>query len=519
MLTSVALLEDSGISRATLNNYIALGLLPRPEVRRQAAVPGEAPTTLGYFPDWALGRIQQVQELKRAGISMEDIRRQLSDTGEAVMKTPPAPPPATASAPAPASVPAAAAAAKPPVAEKRNPAASVQASESVQVSVENIPYAAYMVNFEFQLVWLNGLAQKEFFAGNQIPERATDRSIIPTLLDWAADLPALEQASLFNAHLGLIKSRLPRQTFSQNLGGLPDAQRQWLMSCYDQCPEPDNRIQHIVGLMHPDPDIGACQVVALCFREGVLIVYVPDQQDVNQLLNSISRRDTFIRNLLSQRLPVLTPLAVMVADLQNSVRICSELPPEDYFQLINQIWSTLDPIFREYYGAYGKHTGDGMVYYFFPQPDRNYLMNAVLCANKVRETMQSISHDWKVRKGWTNQLYMNIGLSEGEEWLGTFKTNTNFELVVLGETINICGRLSDLARFGKVWATKGLLSKLSNAERSTIRYGVERDTPEGKVFVNNSYAQVATLLSASEPRHAKLMDIATCAVAEVLPKL
>jgi class 3 adenylate cyclase len=236
-------------------------------------------------------------------------------------------------------------------------------------------------------------------------------------------------------------------------------------------------------------------------------------------LNSISRRDTFIRNLLSQRLPVLTPLAVMVADLQNSVRICSELPPEDYFQLINQIWSTLDPIFREYYGAYGKHTGDGMVYYFFPQPDRNYLMNAVLCANKVRETMQSISHDWKVRKGWTNQLYMNIGLSEGEEWLGTFKTNTNFELVVLGETINICGRLSDLARFGKVWATKGLISKLSNTERSKIRYGVERDTPEGKVFVNNSYAQVTSLLSSNEPRHAKLMDIATCAVTEVLPKL
>jgi hypothetical protein len=48
---------------------------------------------------------------------------------------------------------------------------------------------------------------------------------------------------------------------------------------------------------------------------------------------------------------------------------------------------------------------------------------------------------------------------------------------------------------------------------------VERDTPEGKVFVNNSYAQVTTLLSDKEPRHAKLMDIATCAVAEVLPKL
>lgn len=520
MLTSVALLESAGISRATLNNYISLGLLPRPEVRRQAAVPGEAPVTLGYFPDWALDRIQQIQELKRSGVSMDDIKDVLSEASEPVKQIEMAARPTTAAKPPQAPAPAARLMGEaPPVVEKRNASAPVRASESVHVSVENIPYAAYMVNFEFQLIWLNPLAQKEFFAGNQIPERAVDRSIVPTLLDWAADLPEQEKANLFNAHLGLIKSRLPRQTFSQNLGELSDEQRQWLMGCYDKCPEPVNRIQHMVDMMHPDPNIGQCEVVALSFREGVLIVYVPDKQDVDQLLNSISRRDTFIRNLLSQRLPVLTPLAVMVADLQNSVRICSELPPEDYFQLINQIWSTLDPIFREYYGAYGKHTGDGMVYYFFPQPDRNYLLNAVLCANKVRETMQSISHDWKVRKGWTNQLYMNIGLSEGEEWLGTFKTNTNFELVVLGETINIGGRLSDLARFGKVWATKGLISKLSNNERAKIRYGVERDSPEGKVFVNNSYAQVASLLSSSEPRHAKLMDIATCAVAEVLPKL
>jgi len=525
MLTSVALLEGAGISRATLNNYIAVGLLPRPEVRRQAAAPGEAPTTLGYFPAWALERIGRIQELKRNGASMDDIKRQLVGQADSVKIRRSEAERATAPAPVIAPLPSPTLSAEPmPAAgtsffEKRVEPVAVQRSESVQVSVENIPYPAYMVNFEFQLIWLNALAQKEFFADNPIPERANDRSIVPTLLEWAATLPQQEQASLFNAHLGPIKSRLPRQTFNQNLGNLADVQRQWLMNCYDQCPEPENRIQHIVSLVHPDPEIGPCQVVALSFREGVLIVYVPEKHDVSELLNCVSRRDSFIRALLSQRLPVLTPLAVMVADLQNSVRICSELPPEDYFQLINQIWSTLDPIFREYYGAYGKHTGDGMVYYFFPQPDRNYLMNAVLCANKVRETMKNISHEWMVRKGWTNPLYMNIGLSEGEEWLGTFRTNTNFELVVLGETINICGRLSELARFGKTWATKGLISKMSVTERTNIRYGVERDAPEGKVFVANSYVQVATLLSNTDPRHAKLMDIATYAVTEVLPKL
>ena len=196
MLTSVALLEGAGISRATLNNYIAVGLLPRPEVRRQSAAPGEAPTTLGYFPDWALDRIQQIQELKRAGASMDDIKRQLVDEAEPAEVSQPAP------APIPAAAPAARAKAETPFQEKRGPGPAVQPSESVRVSVDNIPYPAYMVNFEFQLIWLNALAQKEFFTDNLIPERANDRSIVPTLLEWAEALPQLEQASLFNAHLG-----------------------------------------------------------------------------------------------------------------------------------------------------------------------------------------------------------------------------------------------------------------------------------------------------------------------------
>ena len=196
MLTSVALLESAGISRATLNNYIALGLLPRPEVRRQATVPGEAPVTLGYFPDWAAERIQQIQELKRSGVSMDDIKDLLSETSEPVAQIAAPPAPVLVPAPVPLVRPAAD---TPPAVEKRSAPGSVRASESVQVSVENIPYAAYMVNFEFQLIWLNPLAQKEFFAGNQIPERAVDRSIVPTLLDWAADLPEQEKANLFNA--------------------------------------------------------------------------------------------------------------------------------------------------------------------------------------------------------------------------------------------------------------------------------------------------------------------------------
>ncbi len=44
MLNSLEVIQASGISRATLNNYIALGLLPRPLIRN----PGDDSGTLDF---------------------------------------------------------------------------------------------------------------------------------------------------------------------------------------------------------------------------------------------------------------------------------------------------------------------------------------------------------------------------------------------------------------------------------------------------------------------------------------
>lgn len=76
MLTSKQLLEKSGISRATLNNYIALGLLPRPRVRQPEPGSGRA-RRLGHFPDAALDTLGEIDRLKRTGLRMAEIARRL----------------------------------------------------------------------------------------------------------------------------------------------------------------------------------------------------------------------------------------------------------------------------------------------------------------------------------------------------------------------------------------------------------------------------------------------------------
>ncbi|MFC1349899.1 MAG: hypothetical protein G8D59_13005 [gamma proteobacterium symbiont of Phacoides pectinatus] len=100
------------------------------------------------------------------------------------------------------------------------------------------------------------------------------------------------------------------------------------------------------------------RVYACFFREGILIVYVREGTGNGALMRLLERRDEVIRNLIRKRLPVFTDVAVLVADLQDSVRICSELPPDEYFELINVIWAAMEPIFRRYYGTHANRHGE-----------------------------------------------------------------------------------------------------------------------------------------------------------------
>ena len=64
LITSKEIIKKTGISRATLNNYIKMGILPKPIVRR----PGpeqKGVKQIGYFPITVLERILKVKLLKQ----------------------------------------------------------------------------------------------------------------------------------------------------------------------------------------------------------------------------------------------------------------------------------------------------------------------------------------------------------------------------------------------------------------------------------------------------------------------
>ena len=383
-----------------------------------------------------------------------------------------------------------------------------------RLTVEEIAHPAYMVNYNFELIWFNSAARSGVL-GNfaQLPAETESRSVFQFLLN-SENLGRREEILRF--HFGIAKQRAQKSSFFTLCGTMPHEVLGTLERLYNEAERPASDLITHTYIARGPTDVNAICLYAVQFREGILFVHAPGDGGSEDLLTLLARRDLVIRDLLRKRLPVLTHVAVLVTDLQQSTKICAELPPEEYFELINEIWSTVDPIFRRHYGTYGKHAGDGMVYYFFPQPDCNYVWNALLAANEIRAVMRRLSKEWQLRKGWTNELYLNSGLNEGQEWLGTFQSATHVEFTVLGDTINHAARLSDFARFGAVWATKNLIGKLTAEERQQVKYGVQRKSNEGQdIFVASTYSTVANLTDLNTGKGEKLKDIALLPITEI----
>jgi len=379
---------------------------------------------------------------------------------------------------------------------------------------------AYLVNGKFEIEWWNDAAEATFLdPGSKVANEMGGRSLFPTFFGGHCLSEAEGRLETLRFHLAIAKTRLSKTSLFSIEQGVDGTLAQQLGSIYDEVDAITARdlIYTEVNFAPAGKPPKWYRLYAVFFREGTLFSYVPAEGNSEALVNLLSRRDLVIRDILRSRRPYLTQLAVLVADLEGSMKICAELPAEEYFQLINDVWDAMGAKLRTYYATHGKHVGDGLVYYFLPQPDCNYIENAVRCAHEMRETMHELSRNWKSRKNWLNDLKLNIGLDEGEEWFGTYQTPTHLEFTVLGDTINRAARLSDFARHGTVWVSKTMLSKLSSAEREAVRFGIRHTGAAGEeVLVPQSYARISNLVDLSEPAAMKFQDISGLTVAEIL---
>ena len=152
LITSKEIIEKTGISRATLNNYIKMGILPKPIVRR----PGpeqKGVKQIGYFPASVLEGILKVKLLKQQGNSMEDIANMFQGSSAADDEDEKEE--------------------SQPVQERRQrnepvspPSNRRVVDNELQVTIADIDSPAYLINHNFEIEWINKPAEKHIFNSN-----------------------------------------------------------------------------------------------------------------------------------------------------------------------------------------------------------------------------------------------------------------------------------------------------------------------------------------------------------------
>ena len=521
MLSSKQLIEITGISRATLNNYVALGILPAPIIKAPSENEGRA-TRLGYFEKTAAERIKQVQMLKREGMSMAQIARDLNAPLPHDSSTAPTDTKQKTDSLSPQDTGPSATTAHSdtdPESSGNVPLNSFAQNLSFDGTIEDLPGPAYMVNNNFELIWWNSNAQHTFFHHNQeLPGDLESRNLLKLLFSTEAVSDADRMGDLLMPHLAAGKKRLSQQALMKVYSALNSNQLAMLKDLYEQVKPvgKEPMIHFPVMLVGSNGEVTPHDLYICFYREGIFFTYSPVVLEDDYLLEFLSKRNQVINELLRQRKPYLTDVTVMVADVQNSIKICSELPAEEYFELINMIWQKSAPIFRKYYGTYGKHAGDGMVYYFFPQPDCDYKLNAIQCSLELQSMMKEITQLWQARKGWFSDIFLNIGINEGQEWFGSYHAGGHVEFTVLGETINYASRISDFARNGSIWASKSMLNQIPQVDREKISFGITRTSHANEsVFVTDTYSSISNLIDADHPASDKFKDIDMIPVTEV----
>lgn len=189
-LTSKDILAKTGISRATLNNYIKKGILPPPVVQAPKSSRVKI-KRIGYFPYWALRRIEDVARLKQEGQSIAQIakgfqKERTSDDDEPSELTPDS-----------------------IVIQERLPSGPSSANGfSPRLTIDGIATPAYLLDHHFRIIWINLYAEQEIFHQQLMSIKPNDcQSVFKILFDWRFHERIKNWRDLIALHTAFVKMK------------------------------------------------------------------------------------------------------------------------------------------------------------------------------------------------------------------------------------------------------------------------------------------------------------------------
>ncbi len=152
---------------------------------------------------------------------------------------------------------------------------------------------------------------------------------------------------------------------------------------------------------------------------------------------------------------IRTNVTVLFVDIRNFTHFAENNSPSEVTNLLNEYFSTIEPVIAKHHGIINKYLGDGALAVFGePVKTENHALNAVLCAFEILEKVKILKEKF-ISEGRPG-IDVGIGINSGEVFAGNIGTEERLEYTVIGDNVNLAYRIEAL---NQVLKTKFLISQ------------------------------------------------------------
>lgn len=143
----------------------------------------------------------------------------------------------------------------------------------------------------------------------------------------------------------------------------------------------------------------------------------------------------------------------LFADVRGFTSMTEKLRPEETVDILNRIFTELEPILTQYGGEINKYIGDAVFAYFRCPYDNEDLAarNALRAALRMQEAFDALNV--KIRNTHYSapvDIGLGVGLTAGTAILGSMGSSKRMEFTLIGDVVNLASRLCSIAKSSEI---------------------------------------------------------------------
>ncbi|MBI4774279.1 MAG: HAMP domain-containing protein [Deltaproteobacteria bacterium] len=156
-------------------------------------------------------------------------------------------------------------------------------------------------------------------------------------------------------------------------------------------------------------------------------------------------------------------VSLFFADIRGFTTLTERIPPEELLALLNGYFSLATEVIVKHRGYIDKFVGDAVMAVFgAPVADPDHPINAVRALIDLRDRMA----DYNAAIGNGIQLRVGMGATLGQVVAGNVGSQTRMEYTVMGDTVNVASRLTQMAKPGDILISSTLYQRASSMIRT-----------------------------------------------------